>query len=75
MKNKDLLSTLIYIYIIILTFIVLYYIYNSNADLFTTSDTYNTVVNDNIPIITGYIAKNLEKQLINKNINDSNKKK
>lgn len=75
MKNKNLLSTLIYIYIIILTFIVLYYIYNDNIDMFETSDTYNSVVNNNIPIIRKYINDNSEKQLLNKRINDANKQK
>lgn len=75
MKNKNLLSTLIYIYIIILTFIVLYYIYNDNVDMFETSDTYNSVVNNNIPIIKKYINDNFEKQLLNKRINDANKQK
>lgn len=74
MKNKQLLSTLIYVYIIILTFVVLYYIYNQNIDLFyTTENTYNTVVNDNISKIQTYISDNQGTVDRNKDINKANK--
>jgi hypothetical protein len=51
MQNKQLLSTLIYIYIIILTFIILYYLYNNtssnNVPSNNNSSTNNELTIDN----------------------------
>jgi hypothetical protein len=74
MKNKQLISTLIYIYLIILAFIILCYLYSRNNDLFTdTANTYDHIVSNNITTISKYISDN--QNVLNKNneINDSNK--
>jgi predicted PurR-regulated permease PerM len=78
-KNKQLLSTLVYIYLIIFTFIVLYYIYNKDIDYFTQSDEvkdeYNKIVSPNITKISDYIDKNKSIIIENNIINDTNKQR
>lgn len=77
MKNNKLLSTMVYVYIIILTFIVLYYIYshNQNKDYFNDIETdYNSIVSPtNIETINSYIAQHSEALATNISVNNANK--
>jgi predicted PurR-regulated permease PerM len=78
MKNKQLLSTLVYIYLVIAIFIVLYYLYNRDIDYFTQSEEvqeeYRKLVSGNNTIISNYIEKNNPIIISNNEINDNNKK-
>ena len=76
MKNGKLLSTLVYIYIIILVFTILYYMYSTNdVDYFDDSviTMYNDKVNTNISNISTYITNNEGIKNKNVRINTQNK--
>jgi hypothetical protein len=77
MKNNKLLSTMVYVYIIILTFIVLYYMYshNQNKDYFNDIENdYNSIVSPtNINTINNYIAQHSQALETNISVNDANK--
>jgi predicted Holliday junction resolvase-like endonuclease len=77
-NKKQLLSTLIYIYIIILVFTILYFYYNNtNIDNFSQSlevkNEYNKLVTQNMTNISDYILRNTDTKNNNNEVNSINK--
>lgn len=86
MKNKNLINTIIYIYIILLAFAILYYIYNNlnnntnetfnavTTNTINNEDAYRTIVGQYLVNAEDWIQENENKKLEILETNNNNKK-